>query len=76
RTGSRWALVVAKATGPSRDAGFQKGDVLVAINDVLITTPAQLKNYLIERTEPGQVVELRVRRGDSQELLSVTLGRS
>ena len=76
RMGSRWALVVAKATGPSRHAGFQKGDVLVAINDVPITTPAQLKNYLIERTEPGQVVELRVQRGDSQELLSVTLGRS
>ncbi|PJA79698.1 MAG: hypothetical protein CO149_01745, partial [Nitrospirae bacterium CG_4_9_14_3_um_filter_51_5] len=56
RMGSRWALVVAKATGPSRHAGFQKGDVLVAINDVPITTPAQLKNYLIERTEPGQVV--------------------
>jgi serine protease Do len=76
RMGSRWALVVAKATGPSRHAGFQKGDVLMAINDVPITTPAQLKNYLIERTEPGQVVELRVQRGDSQELLSVTLGRS
>lgn len=76
RMGSRWALVVAKATGPSRHAGFRKGDVLMAINDVLITTPAQLKNYLIERTEPGQVVELRVQRGDSQESLSVTLGRS
>ncbi|MCA9499299.1 MAG: trypsin-like peptidase domain-containing protein [Nitrospira sp.] len=76
RMGNRWALVVAKASGPSRHAGFQKGDVLVAINDVLIATPAQLKNYLIERTEPGQVVQLRVQRGDSQEVLSVTLGRS
>ncbi|MDR4484383.1 MAG: trypsin-like peptidase domain-containing protein [Nitrospirales bacterium] len=76
RMESRWALVVAKASGPSRHAGFQKGDVLVAINDVLIATPAQLKNYLIERTEPGQVVQLRVQRGDSQEVLSVTLGRS
>ncbi|MDH3504091.1 MAG: S1C family serine protease [Nitrospirota bacterium] len=76
RMGSRWALVVAKATGPSRHAGFRKGDVLLAINDVPITTPAQLKNYLIERTEPGQAVVLRVQRGDSQELLSVTLGQS
>ncbi|HBP87498.1 MAG TPA: trypsin-like peptidase domain-containing protein [Nitrospirales bacterium] len=76
KMGSRWALVVAKATGPSRHAGFRKGDVLLAINDVLITTAAQLKNYLIERTEPGQVVVLRIQRGDSQELLSVTLGGS
>lgn len=76
RKGNRWALVVAKATGPSRHAGFRKGDVLLAINEVPIATPAQLKNYLIERTEPGQTVVLRVQRGDSQELVSVTLGRS
>lgn len=76
RKGNRWALVVAKATGPSRHAGFQKGDVLLAINDVTIATPAQLKNYLIERTEPGQIVELKVQRGDNQEMLSVTLGGS
>jgi len=76
RMGSRWALVVAKATGPSRHAGFRKGDVLLAINDVPLATPAQLKNYLIERTEPGQTVALRVQRGDSQELISVMLGGS
>jgi serine protease Do len=76
RRENHWALVVAKATGPSRHAGFRKGDVLLAINDVAITTPAQLKNYLIERTEPGQTVVLRVQRGDTQEVLTVTLGRS
>ena len=76
RRENRWAVVVAKATGPSRHAGFRKGDVLLTINDVPISTPAQLKNYLIERTEPGQTVVLRVQRGDTQETVSVTLGRS
>jgi len=76
KEGNRWVLGVAKATGPSRHAGFRKGDVLIAINDQLITTPAQLKNYLIEQTEPGQTVVLRVRRGDTQRTISVKLGKS
>jgi serine protease Do len=76
RKGNRWSLVVAKTTGPSHQAGLRKGDVLLAINEVAISTPAQLKNYLIERTEPGQTVDLKVQRGESQEMLSVTLGGS
>lgn len=76
RRGNRWAMVVAKATGPSRHAGFRKGDVLLTINEEPIATPAQLKNYLIERTEPGQTVVLEVQRGDNRETISVRLGRS
>ncbi|MEX0830228.1 MAG: trypsin-like peptidase domain-containing protein [Nitrospirales bacterium] len=76
KEGNRWVLGVAKATGPSRHAGFRKGDILMAIDDVAISTPAQLKNYLIERTEPGQTVVLRVHRGDTQHTISVKLGRS
>ncbi len=76
KEGTRWVLGVAKATGPSRHAGFRKGDVLMAIDGVNINTPAQLKNYLIERTEPGQTVVLRVQRGEIQRDISVTLGKS
>jgi len=76
KEGNRWVLGVAKATGPSRHAGFRKGDILVAIDEVAITTPAQLKNYLIERTEPGQTVVLRVQRGETQQTISVKLGKS
>lgn len=76
RQGNRWALVVAKTTGPSQHAGFRKGDVLMTIDGVEIATPAQLKNYLIERTDPGQTVVLRVQRGDTVEVVSVTLGGS
>ena len=76
KEGSRWVLGVAKAMGPSRHAGFRKGDILLAIDEFPITTPAQLKNYLIERTEPGQTVVLQVQRGETQRAISVTLGES
>ncbi len=76
KEGARWELGVAKATGPSRHAGFRKGDILVAIDDLKIMTPAQLKNYLIERTEPGQKVVLKVRRGEIVREISVRLGKS
>jgi len=75
KEGTRWVLGVAKATGPSRHAGFRKGDILVAIDTLKIITAAQLKNYLIERTTPGQTVVVHVQRGDSQRTISVTLGK-
>ncbi len=76
KEGNRWVLGVAKATGPSRHAGFRKGDILMTIDGLEITTPAQLKNYLIERTEPGQTVVLRVQRGLTQSTITVQLGKS
>jgi len=76
KEGNHWVLGVAKATGPSRHAGFRKGDVLIAIDELEITTPAQLKNYLIERTEPGQTVVLRVQRDETQRTVTVKLGKS
>ena len=76
KDGSRWALGVAKATGPSRHAGFKKGDILVAIDELKITSASQLKNYLLERTTPGQTVSLLVQRGDTQRTISVKLGKS
>ncbi len=76
KDGSRWVLGVAKATGPSRHAGFKKGDILVAIDELKITSASQLKNYLLERTTPGQTVALLVQRGDNQRTISVKLGKS
>ena len=76
KEGTRWVLGVAKASGPSRHAGFRKGDVLIAIDEQKIITAAQLKNYLIERTKPGQTVIIKVQRGETQRDISVTLGKS
>lgn len=70
----RWVLVIDKASGPSQHAGFRKEDVLVAINGIPIATSAQLKNYLIEETEPGQSVILSISRGGIDKDVEVILG--
>jgi len=74
KIGTQWRVAVADASGPARDGGIQKGDVLVAIDSTVITDAAQLKNYLIERTEPGQRVAVRVLRDGKEQIINVTLG--
>jgi len=74
RIGTTWRITAGEVTGPAKDGGVQKGDVLVAINGMAITDAAQLKNYLMEQTSPGQTATLRVLRGDQELQLSITLG--
>ena len=70
----RWRVAVGSVSEPASLGGVQKGDLLLAINDQEITDAAQLKNYLMERTVPGQKVTLRVLRGDKELALTITLG--
>ncbi len=70
----RWRVAVGGVSEPASLGGVQKGDLLLAINDTEITDSAQLKNYLMERTTPGQKVILRVLRGDKELALTITLG--
>ncbi len=73
---TRWRIAVRDVAEPAKSAGIQKTDILVAIDETEISDAAQLKNYLRERTTPGQRVMLRVRRGDLEVVLPVTLGGS
>jgi serine protease Do len=73
RIGAKWRVSVGDVTGPAKDGGVRKGDLLLAINGTAITDAAQLKNYLMEHTTPGQTVTLRVLRGDQELQLSITL---
>lgn len=73
---TRWRVAVAKASGPARRGGIRKGDILLSIEDTAITSPAQLKNYLIERTSPGQRLAIRVLRNQTEQEFFVTLGQS
>jgi serine protease Do len=74
KVGSRWRVAAGKVVEPALSGGVQKGDLLVAIEDMEIHGAAQLKNFLMERTVPGQRVTLRVLRGDKELSLSITLG--
>lgn len=76
RIGNRWHMVAADVSGPARDGGLRKGDILLAIDEMSIMDGAQLKNYLIERTTPGQRVSIKVLRGQQEQVVSVTLGKS
>ncbi len=76
RIGNRWHMVASDVSGPARDGGLRKGDVLLAIDEMAITDGAQLKNYLIERTTPGQRVSIKVLRGQQEQVVNVTLGKS
>ncbi len=71
-----WAIAVGKATGPARQAGFKKGDIVLAIDDQPIHTASQLKNHLIEHTHPGQQVTITVLRHKKTRHVKVILGES
>ena len=71
---NRWAIAVGKASGPARQAGFKKGDIVVAIEDYSVHTAAELKNYLIEHTEPGQQIAVHILRNEQPRTLQVLLG--
>jgi serine protease Do len=73
KDGTRWRIAVKDVADPAKAAGIQKHDILLAIEDTEILDAAQLKNYLIERTTPGQEVSVKVRRIDADLTFHVIL---
>jgi len=76
KQGGRWAIVAGDVSGPALAGGIKKGDLILAIDGTELKDPAHLKNYLMERTAPGQTVTLRVRRAEKELQVPVTLGGS
>ena len=74
KDGTKWRMAVKEVADPAKEAGIQKHDILLAIEDTEILDAAQLKNYLIERTTPGQEVSVKVRRIDADLTFHVVLG--
>ena len=74
KDGTKWRMAVKDVADPAKEAGIQKHDILLAIEDTDILDAAQLKNYLIERTTPGQKVAVKVRRVDADLTFHVVLG--
>ncbi|MDH4250750.1 MAG: PDZ domain-containing protein [Nitrospira sp.] len=75
--GQRWHEVARSCedvTEPAKAAGIQKHDIVLAIDDMEIIDGAQLKTFLIERTTPGQEVDIKVRRVDIDLTFHVVLG--
>ncbi|MBD0316545.1 MAG: serine protease [Nitrospiraceae bacterium] len=74
KDGTRWRMAVKDVTDPAKAAGIQKHDLIIAVDDTEILDAAHLKNYLMERTTPGQRVAVKVRRIDADLTFTVTLG--
>lgn len=73
KDGTKWRMAVKDVSEPAKAAGIQKHDVLLVIEDTEILDAAHLKNYLIERTTPGQRVSIKVRRVDADLTFTVVL---
>jgi len=73
KDGTKWRMAVKDVADPAKESGIQKHDILLAIEDQEILDAAQLKNYLIERTTPGQRVSVKVRRVDADLTFTVIL---
>ena len=74
KDGTKLRVAVKDVTEPAKTAGVQKHDIVLAIDGKEILDGAQLKNYLIERTTPGQEVSIKVRRVDVDLTFHVVLG--
>ena len=73
KDGTRWRMAVKDVMEPAKSAGIEKHDIIIAVDDTDIQDAAHLKNYLIERTKPGQQVSVKVRRIDTNLTFTVTL---
>ena len=74
KDGTKLRVAVKEVAEPAKSAGIQKHDILLAIESTEIVDGAQLKNFLIERTSPGQEVSVKVRRIDVDLTFHVVLG--
>jgi putative serine protease PepD len=70
-TGAQVAAVVDG--GPAQRAGLRVGDRIVAIGGRAVMRSTDVSAIVTER-EPGDKIEIRVRRGGDERTLSVTLG--
>jgi serine protease Do len=73
KDGTRWRMAVKDVADPAKAAGIQKHDIILAVDETEMLDAAHLKNYLIERTTPGQRVSVKVRRVDADLTFTVTL---
>jgi S1-C subfamily serine protease len=66
-------IVELAPKGAAVEAGLKAGDVIVQIGKQTVTDVASLVDALLTMN-PGEVVPVRVARGNQQQTLNVTLG--
>ena len=72
---ARGALISEVLSGsPADKAGIKPGDILIAVNDKPVTDSASML-ALIAILQPGQQAELKVIRGQAENVVKVTIGK-
>lgn len=65
-------IVAVGEETPASEAGLMRGDVLLAIDGDMVNTAAELQHVILMQ-DPGDMLELTVKRGDEELTLTVTL---
>jgi len=65
-------IVAVGEETPASEAGLMRGDVLLAIDGDMVNTAAELQHVILMQ-DPGDILELTVKRGDEELTLTVTL---
>lgn len=66
-------VIEVESSGPCKEAGILKGDVITKIGDYDVSNVAELRYYLYKH-EPNEKVKIDVIRGIEQKTYEVTLG--
>jgi S1-C subfamily serine protease len=66
-------VVAVQAGSPAEKAGLSRGDIILEANGTAVNTPFDLRRF-VDSHKTGDAVSLKVRHGDAQKSLSVTLG--
>lgn len=65
-------IVAVGEETPASETGLMRGDVLLAIDGDMINTAAELQQVILMQ-DPGDMLELTVKRGDEELTLTATL---
>lgn len=71
--GIDYGLVVEDVTGPAQSAQIQRGDIIIAINNMNFKSVEDF-NRIVQQQQPGGIVALLVRRGDAALYIPVRIG--
>lgn len=62
------------ANSPAALCGLTKGDIILKVDDKLISTMNDIKEYIYTKTQ-GEVIKIEYRRGNSTNMVNLTLGK-
>ena len=68
-------VIEAVENGPCKEAGIEKGDVIVQIGKYNVKNIAELRYYLYKYS-PKETIDIKIKRGKEEKLFKVTLGES